>query len=130
MESLVYEEATETPGIILDKENGIFKIWGKSYPEEASKFFEPILNWLNEYLENPNENTTFIFNFHYFNSASSTRILEIVYTLEKLYKLGYKVTIQWHYLEEDDDMLDSGREFSEMISVPFEFHPYTDQDNN
>ncbi len=129
MESLIYEETTETPGIILDKENQTFKIWGKSFPEESNKFFEPIFNWLEEYIQDPNENTTFVFKMEYFNSASSTRMLEIFYILDRLYKAGHDVTIQWHYLEEDDDMLEAGVEFSEMISVPVEFFPYVDNDS-
>lgn len=128
MESLIYEENTETPGVILDKENQTFKIWGKSFPEEANKFFEPIFNWLEEYIQEPNENTTFVFKLEYFNSASSTRMLEIFYILDRLHKAGHDVTIQWHYLEIDDDMLESGKEFSEMISVPVEFYPYEDDD--
>ena len=130
MEPLIYEESTETPGITLNKENGTFKMWGKSFPEEATKFYEPIINWLDEYIQNPNEKTTFVFKMDYFNSASSTRILEMLYTLDKLYNSGRKVIIQWHYLEIDDDMLESGKEFSEMISAPVEFYPYTDDQNN
>ena len=126
MESLVYEEEMETPGLILDKENGTLKIWGKSFPEEANKFYEPILNWLDEYIQNPNEHTNFVCKLEYFNSASSTRILEIFYILDKLHKAGYKVSMEWHYLEEDDDMLDSGKEFSEMVEFPIEFIPYQD----
>ncbi len=130
MEPLIYEESTETPGITLNKENGTFKMWGKSFPEEATKFYEPIINWLDEYIQNPNEKTTFVFKMDYFNSASSTRILEMLYTLDKLYNSGRKVIIQWHYLEIDDDMLESGKEFSEMINAPVEFYPYTDDQNN
>jgi len=130
MEPLIYEETTETPGVILDKENGIFKIWGKAFPEETHKFYEPILNWLDEYIQNPNNKTSFVFKMDYFNSASSTRILEMLYTLDKLYKSGNEVIIQWHYLEIDDDMVESGKEFSEMISAPVEFHPYTEAQDN
>jgi len=130
MEPLIYEETTETPGVILDKENETFKIWGKSFPEETHKYYEPLLNWLDEYIQNPNNKTSFVFKMDYFNSASSTRILEMLYTLDKLYKAGNDVIIQWHYLEIDDDMVESGKEFSEMISAPVEFYPYTDDQNN
>jgi hypothetical protein len=128
MESLYFEESLETPEINLDPDKNKFQIQGKSFPEEAKKFYEPILNWMEEYINQPNQNTTFEFRFDYYNSASATQLLEIIYMLDNLYKKGHNVTIQWNYFEEDDDMLEAGKEYSEMTEVPFEFIPYVDED--
>jgi hypothetical protein len=126
MESLYYEESLETPGIILDPQKNTFKIWGKSFPEEAMKFYEPVLNWFSEYLQQPNEKSIFLFQLEYYNSASATQILEVLYLIEKLYKEGNDAKIVWKYLEEDDDMLEAGKEYEEMIEVPFDFETYFD----
>lgn len=123
MESLYYEETLETPGIEFDAEKGLLKMYGKSFPEEAGKFYEPILNWLDEYSENPREKTQVIIFMEYFNSASSTRILEILYTLNNIYRNNHSVSIEWHYLDEDDDMRESGEEYDEMIQIPMKLIP-------
>ena len=45
----------DTPSVILDKEQGLFEIGHRSLPENAIAFYEPILNWLNEYKSAPLE---------------------------------------------------------------------------
>lgn len=120
MEPLYYQEKLETPGVIFDKGKSSFKIWGKSFPEEAFKFYEPLLNWMKEYSQNPNENTVVHFHFDYYNSATATQLLELFYLLDELYKSGAKVSIIWEYQEDDDDMKEAGIEYSEILSTPFQ----------
>lgn len=122
MEPLIIAASEETPGINFDKDQAKFLIFGKSFPEEVKVFFDPILIWLQGYEENPNEETRFEIRLEYFNSATSTMLLEIIYSLERIVNdQGKKVVIIWNYLEEDDDMLDVGTEYSEMVKIPFEF---------
>ena len=122
MEPLIISATNESPGINFDKDLGKFLIFGKSFPEEARRFFDPIILWLEEYIENPNEETLFEIRLEYYNSATSTMLLEILYILEQIIiKKGKKITIIWNYLEVDDDTFDSGKEYSEMVAIPFEF---------
>lgn len=118
--------SNESPGINFDKQNNKFMIFGKSFPEEAKRFFDPALMWLEEYLQNPNEETIFEIRLDYYNSATSTMLLEILYMLEKIVKAGKKVKVLWNYLEIDDDMLDAGKEYEEMLEIPFEFQAIKD----
>lgn len=127
MEPLIIAASEETPGINFDKTEGKFLIFGKSFPEEVKNFFDPVLLWLQDYEENPNEETIFEIRLEYFNSATSTMILEIIYALERIVKdKGKDVKIIWNYLEEDDDMLEVGTEYSEMVQIPFEFKEITE----
>ncbi len=61
METIKIQGTEDTPRIILDAEKELLEISGRSLPEDVSAFYEPVLNWLNEYAENPNDKT--IFNF-------------------------------------------------------------------
>ncbi len=122
MEPLQIAATEESPGINFDKENGKFLIFGKSFPEEVKKFYNPVIYWLEEYIKEPNEESIFEFRFEYFNSATSTILLEIFYMLEQIITAkNKKVKIFWNYLEVDDDMLDTGQEYEEMIKIPFEY---------
>jgi len=110
----------DTPSVILDKEQGLFEIGHRSLPENAIAFYEPILNWLNEYKSAPLEKTIFNFKLEYFNTASAKQLAKILLILQELAQ-GHNVLIHWHYLKDDSDMHASGIRFSKLLKVPFEF---------
>lgn len=124
MEPLIIEEGLSTPKVILDKEKGKFEISGQSLPEDVMGFYEQVFKWMNEYLKLPNKKTEFNFRLMYFNSASSKVILDILNLLEELSLRGFDVEIFWHYLEMDEDMLATGKEFNKMLKLPFHFVSY------
>ncbi len=114
-----------TPKIVMDKENNIFEINGISLPEDVITFYEPVLNWINDYLREPNLSTEISISLSYFNTSSSKIILEILSLFDILSERGLVVSTNWHYLEMDDDMLSTGKEFKSMLKMPFNFVPYT-----
>ena len=121
MEPLIIEATPETPGVILNKNNSKFEIQGKSFPEEARRFFQPIIDWLKKYAEEPNEVTEFKVNMEYYNTASSKMILEILKIIKQLHKKGFKVEIHWYYPEDDEDMLEAGEDYEEITQIPFKY---------
>lgn len=120
MNILNLDGTEDTPKIILDKTNGIFEISGRSLPEDSAEFFAPVLDWLKNYEEDPNKETSFMFKLEYFNTASSKLILDVLSQLEEIE--GTKVV--WYYHEDDEDMEEAGEEFSELVEVPFSFETY------
>ncbi|HRE98102.1 MAG TPA: DUF1987 domain-containing protein, partial [Flavobacteriales bacterium] len=77
---LLHIEATEkTPLVKFDPANGAFEIRGKSIPQDADSFYIPILEWMEEYVNNPNSITKVVLDLEYFNISSSKRILFILY---------------------------------------------------
>jgi hypothetical protein len=124
MKNLILEETPDTPKVILDKVNGIFEISGRSLPENAVKFYTPIIQWLEEYTNSPNQTTRFEFKLDYFNSASAKKIVELITVLEKLVQKKYSSVITWYYSKDDDLIKNRGLEMSEMSDVPFEVKTY------
>lgn len=120
MQILNLEGTEDTPKIILDKNNGIFEISGRSLPEDSAEFFQPVLDWLDEYKEAANPATEFVFKLEYFNTASSKLILDVLSNLEDI----ENTTIIWYFHEDDEDMEEAGEEFSELVELPFEFKTY------
>ena len=120
MQILNLEGTEDTPKIILDKGNGIFEISGRSLPEDSAEFFQPVLDWIDQYKEKPNGSTDFTFKLEYFNTASSKLILDILSNLEDIDGMN----IVWYYHEDDEDMQEAGEEFSELVEIPFEFKTY------
>lgn len=120
MEILNLEGTEDTPKILLDKSNGIFEISGRSLPEDSAEFYQPIIQWLDDYAADPNPSTDFVFKLEYFNTASSKLILDVLSKLEEI--PGIKVN--WYFHEDDEDMEEAGEEFSELVDIDFEFKTY------
>ena len=110
------------PEVILDPK-GIIKITGRLIPENAENFFNPIEDWLNEYFKNPADITTVEIRLEYINSAGTMYLLDIIHkiTYIHLQKNTNKFIINWHYKDEDEDMLETGRFFSSDLNVPFNY---------
>ncbi len=112
----------DTPKVILDPNNGnpIFEISGRSLPEDVVAFYEPILEWLDEYAQEPLKKTVFDFKLEYFNTASSKLLLDVLLKLEDMYEDGNEILVRWHYPEDDEDMEEAGEEYADIVEVPFE----------
>jgi hypothetical protein len=126
MEAIKIMDTDDTPKIILDPDNNILEISGRSLPEDVASFYDPILHWLDEYAENPKDSTVFTFKLVYFNTASSKALLDILMKLEEMHENGNDVKIKWFYPEDDEDMQEAGEEYAEIVDVPFEQISYAD----
>ena len=125
METIKIQGTEDTPKVTLDKDNDIMEISGRSLPEDVASFYEPVLTWLEEYAQSPNEKTIFNFKLVYFNTASSKLLLDILMKLEEIHESGADVLIRWHFPEDDEDMEEAGEEYADIVDVPFEQVPYS-----
>jgi hypothetical protein len=125
MQAIKIKGSDDTPNVILDKDNGIFEISGRSLPEDVAAFYEPILEWLEAYAEDPLEKTIFNFKLEYFNTASSKLLLDVLLKLEDMYDDGKDVLVRWHFPDDDEDMEEAGEEYADIVEVPFEQVSYT-----
>ena len=68
-------------------------------------------------------NATFIimFDFEYMNSSSSKYIFQIISNFKKYYEKQFNVKIFWYYDDPEDQILEDGEDFSEIINIPFNF---------
>ncbi len=122
MEKKLQIASTEdSPEIIFDVEKNILLISGRSLPEDAFNFYAPILKWMKEYINEPNQNSELILNLDYFNSSSVKQIMRLFTIFEELGASGKDAKIIWKYSLSDDLMEIKGQEFKSMITkVPFE----------
>ena len=117
MDIISIQETKKTPGITLNVSEKLFEIKGRSMPEDATEFYEPIISWLRKYSENPIEGgIPLVVKLDYFNTTSSKMILEIFKIVEGI----GNHTIMWHYFEDDEDMQDAGEDFQYIIGAAIE----------
>ena len=73
MENFQIEGENYIPTVNFNPESGILEISGESYHEYTIEFFQPIFEWLNQYLEQEGKTIVFNFRMTYFNTSSSRR---------------------------------------------------------
>ncbi len=125
MQVIKIKGTDDTPTVILDVENKFMEISGRSLPEDVAAFYDPILEWLDDYAENPLTKTVFDFKLVYFNTASSKLLLDILLKLEEIADEGNEVLVKWHYPEDDEDMEEAGEEYADIVDVSFEQVSYS-----
>ena len=124
MDVLDIKATNDTPRVLFDPENEIFEISGRSLPEDVVTFYQPVIDWLEEYKLLPNDKTEFVFKYIYFNTATSKLVQDILIRLEYIHENGGNVNVLWYYEQDDEDMEDLGEEFKEYVDIPFELVPY------
>jgi hypothetical protein len=111
----------DTPSVHLDKDKGIFEMSGRSLPEDETMFYQQILDWIEKYIKDPNPKTEFIFKLEYFNTASSKVILDILLKFEEIAENGKEIVVKWFYNADEEDMLEAGEEYADIVNIPFEY---------
>ncbi|MBN2519225.1 MAG: DUF1987 domain-containing protein, partial [Bacteroidales bacterium] len=101
------------------------EISGHSLPENVQIFYTPLLEWIDQYSQQPNSKTQVIFKMDYYNTASSKMIFEILKKFDKLHSAGNDVEIHWYYSEDDEDMEEAGEDYSSIVEVPFKLISYS-----
>jgi hypothetical protein len=120
MHSLLIESTKKTPEVAFNAD-GRFRISGRSIPEDASKFYDDIFEWVYYYTQNPAESTTVDIELEYFNSGSSKALLHILRALAEINRKGLKLTINWYYEEGDDDIMERGEYYESILEIKFNF---------
>jgi hypothetical protein len=100
-QSLVIEKTPKTPQIDLDCLTGNLIFSGRSIPENAAKIYEPVLNWVTEYILKARPTTNLRLNLEYFNTASILWLSKIFRNLIRISEPNY-VLIVHLYMPVDD----------------------------
>lgn len=118
---LILDKTQDTPEVLLDKMGNKFDFSGTSIPENTKKFFQPIFDWIDVYIDNPNNETVVNFNMVYFNTSSTKSILDIMIRFKEIAKNNKMLIINWYFPEDDEDMYEAGVGFSNMVRFPFNY---------
>jgi hypothetical protein len=130
MKIIVIPESDKTPEISFDEEKKIFEIKGMCLPENILEFNQHVIKILENYLhdfvfitssESGKEPFTINFKLGYFNSSATKFIANVLMLANSYIQKEGNIKINWFYLDNDHDMLESGQDMSKMIEIPMEF---------
>ncbi len=120
MDDIIKSHERKTPELVLNNEDGIIEMKGSSIMEDAKAFYDPMMKWLYEYVSKPKDTLVNV-DLEYFNTSSAKVLLIIFKTLANIQNSGFKVHVNWHYEEDDEEIFESGNNFSAMSKIKFNF---------
>lgn len=121
MERLFIEATKSTPEIDFKPDEGLLKIEGESYPENSFEFYEPIFDWLEEYLDLLDEKKVKVeIYINYLNTSSTKSIMYILDLLDEAYTKGASIEMIWYYEEDNELSYEIAEDFMSYLELPFE----------
>lgn len=120
MENLLIKPTSKTPEIEF-LASGKLKVKGRSIPEDASIFFDHLQSWVFQYCLNPQPKTTVEIELEYMNSASAKSLLQLLSELTSIITSGKELVVNWAYEEGDDDMMERGEYFENILKFRFNY---------
>lgn len=129
MENLRIEKTLNTPFVNLDAATGKLEIQGRSVPENPLEFYTPINEWLERFKAQAAERVLRLdVKLEYFNTSSSKCLLDVFKKVAQLQKVGAAVEINWWCEEFDDDMIEAGKDYQDLLdNVPFNIRIISEQ---
>jgi len=121
MESLRIEAGKSSPEIDFDAASGVLRIRGESFPENAAKFYQPVMDWASRFLcEASGPKAVLELAIVYFNSSTSKVLMNLFQMAEKAAASGRDVSVRWICDAENETAIECGEEFKEdLSSLPF-----------
>jgi hypothetical protein len=118
LKNMFIEQTDKSPLVDFNYMSGELILSGRSIPINAPRIFEPILDWINEYVKNPRQTTNLRLNLEYFNTASSIWLAKIVKSLTGISKPECVLILHVYFSIEDfDDIDDIKDDLSPIIDV-------------
>ena len=119
--STVLIEATHSTPAINFCSDGRLIIEGRSSPEDVNKFYKPLIKWI---VDLNIESVKLDINLEYFNSGSAKMLLELMKKLDANSSIK-SLIVNWHYEEGDDDALEAGQIFEDLVKrAQFRYQEY------
>ncbi|WP_258099728.1 DUF1987 domain-containing protein [Marinoscillum pacificum] len=121
MEKFFIEPTRVTPLVNFDPDQGVLEIKGRSSPENSILFYQKIIDSLDEFAESGGDEFTANFSFEYFNTSSSKCLFDVFKKLSKISDEGKEIKINWYYEEDDEDMMEAGEDYADLLDLDFNF---------
>lgn len=108
LKDLFIEGTAKAPQIDFNHLTGELILYGISIPENAAKVYEPLVQWIEEYVKSPRHITNLRLNLEYFNSASMLWYAKMIKALGRIQKEDSVLFINIYFDVDDFENMDTG----------------------
>jgi hypothetical protein len=120
MNDLSFPGTSSTPAIACSQANGLVIMRGDSYPENSFELFNPVMDWIEHFLDTETRSLQFELHLLYLNTSSVKAMMDIFDLLESAHHKGRDVRVTWYYDSRNERVAELADEFREDCSFPFE----------
>jgi hypothetical protein len=116
-------QTASTPSVVTDRSRGAVTMAGESYPENPFEFFQPLIEWVGDYLDTETGPLALELELIYLNTSSIRAMMDIFDRMEEAHQAGRQVRVRWTYEPENQRVGELAEEFKEDCSFPFVIEP-------
>lgn len=120
MENLKIGKTAQSPRVHFNT-NGDLIIEGVSTINHAHKFYGELISWLHDFKKTQPANIRLILELYYLNTSSSLLIVELLKLINTFKDLECKLTVEWRYEEDDEDIFSLGEDIEASTNSKFEY---------
>lgn len=122
MQRYFIAETKSSPTVDFDPQANLLSLVGQSYPENAFKFYEPILEWVDGYLVQLSQEDEAILEFQmpYMNTSSTKCLMMLLDKFDYAYSQGKRVAVRWICNADNESEYECAEELKEDLSLPFD----------
>ncbi len=114
------------PTVDFNSETGYCLLEGESFLEDTIEFYDPLIQWLEEFTTEVKNPLTFEIKLTYFNTSTSRSILDLLNIIKDYEEDGGEVLINWYYDEDDIDMEEDIEDYMLDTGLEIEMIPFED----
>ncbi len=96
---------------------------GDSYPENSFEFFNDVIEWVSDFVEQQDKPLTLELKLIYMNTSSVKAMMDIFDLLEAAHLQGYSVAVNWYYDPRNERVIELAEEFKEDCTFSFMIIP-------
>ena len=123
MDNLDIPQTSASPAIFADGTAGTVTMKGDSYPENSFELFQPLIDWVEAYLAQPERPLRLELELLYLNTSSIRVLMDILDSLEEAHGKGRDVLVIWRFDRANERVAQLGEEFKEDCTFPFDIVP-------
>ena len=118
MKKVIFKKTEKMPEVKID--GGTLFITGPGVGNKNVEWFKVLLKKHIPNFVEENKKIILNVNLEYFSTSFSSGLLDFFKYFAALDKRTFKVNVIWNYEENDEDMLEAGQDYQEIIDLPFE----------
>ena len=103
---------------------GYFKLSGNSILSDPRKFFKPIVEWIEQYTQSPEDLTTVDLKLEYVDTASVQSVFDIMRMFKPLQEMKKDVVVNFYFEFDDPELLELGEIMEGRLGIKFNFIEY------
>ena len=123
IKELILEPGKDT--LEIKCSHGKISMQGNSLLADPKKFFQPVNDWITEYIKDPAQTTEITLRFEYMDTASIQAIFDLLMSIKVITKINKQLVVNWYFEFDDPELLEVGEIMSGRLKLDFNYIEYT-----